>query len=58
MAGEQQEMTTAHVLGQFKDELTATGIQPETVTYLVQTAGRELLANQGLRIEKETSRDG
>ncbi|MGW0933652.1 hypothetical protein [Streptomyces sp. NPDC002666] len=57
MADVQQEVTTAQALSQFKKELAEAGMEPDTVTYLVQSAGRELLVGQGLRI-KEVSRDG
>ncbi|MEU2180104.1 hypothetical protein [Streptomyces thermolilacinus] len=51
------DMTTAEVLRQFRQELLEAEIDNETVRYLVQTAGRELLASSGL-IVKEVSRDG
>ncbi|MET9953516.1 hypothetical protein ABZ135_18465 [Streptomyces sp. NPDC006339] len=49
--------TTAEVLGQFQKELAEAGIDPESAQYLIQSAGRELLATEGLAVRK-VGRDG
>jgi hypothetical protein len=59
--GQPLTMPTAEALGRFHKELLAAGIQDgETVRYLVQAAGRQLLEDQGLGIKtnEEVGRDG
>lgn len=57
---EEEALTTAQVVGRFRAELTAEGIGGDTLEYLTQTAGRELIDGRadGLRIKKEVGRDG
>jgi hypothetical protein len=53
-----EQWPTAQALGQFRTELTEQGLDDDTVKYLVQTAGRELLVQAGLCLNKEVGRDG
>lgn len=52
--------TTAQTVGRFRTELIAEGIDGDTLEYLTQAAGRELIEGRanGLRIKKEVGRDG
>lgn len=58
MADEQNnEPTTAQLLGWFHKELTAEGLDVDTVKYLVQCAGREMVVG-GLSLARGVSCDG
>lgn len=55
-----EPLTTAQIVGRFRTELIAEGIQGDTLDYLTQAAGRELIDGRadGLCIKKEVGRDG
>jgi hypothetical protein len=58
MADEDEYATSAQILGRFRRELIAEGFDADTVQYLVQHVGRELIIENGLSVKKEVSCDG
>jgi hypothetical protein len=54
---DEMRRSTAQWLGAFKKELDAEGLDPDTVKYLVQVAGREQIERDGICV-KEVGRDG